>query len=276
MKIRILFLTVCSLGFVQNTYAQTSTYTPPPMFGNAPVTAPVNAPVDTIVQQPQTSAPSVTPTIPPQQRVPTQQTPTQPPKQNNVGATLEPISEDDLYGDGTIKHSIPLPILSTPNSETQRQNAIKQQRAREEARKRAIEEEKKAKREMERQERELKKLYGAAIPTVNAETLLDFPVTNDGDANSPLSASDLAKSKLPQPKEGEKIDDTGVPESKIWRPEPLPKKPPSAVIKKIEAKKDAQVVEIIRDEPNQTAKTDANPNVTPTLPITPPKELKTP
>jgi hypothetical protein len=231
MKIKILFLTICSIGFAQNIYAQTNTYTPPPMFGTAPVTETTVQPIPAPTQQ-QTPI-QLMPTVPQQ---PARSAP-QPIKQSPENLSVSPISEDDLYSDGTNKNSIPLPILSTPNSETQRENAIKQQRAREEAIKRAIEEERNAKLELERQERELKKASEASMPAVNTEALLDFPVTNDGGANSPLTASEIAKSKLPQPKEGETIDDTGVPESKIRRPEPLPAPTASDVIKKTESNK---------------------------------------
>jgi hypothetical protein len=231
MKIKILFLTICSIGFAQNIYAQTNTYTPPPMFGTTPVTETTVQPIPAPTQQ-QTPI-QLMPAVPQQSVHPAPQ----PIKQSPENLSVSPISEDDLYSDGTNKNSIPLPILSTPNSETQRENAIKQQRAREEAIKRAIEEERNAKLELERQERELKKASESSMPAVNTEALLDFPVTNDGGANSPLTASEIAKSKLPQPKEGETIDDTGVPESKIRRPEPLPAPTASDVIKKTESNK---------------------------------------
>jgi hypothetical protein len=243
MKIKILFLTICSIGFAQNIYAQTNTYTPPPMFESAPVTATTVQPIPAPAQQhtPIQLMPAVqqqaAPPAPQPIKPTIQQAPPELPKQSLDNLSVSPISEDDLYSDGTIKNSIPLPILSTPNSETQRENAIKQQRAREEARKRAIEEERNAKLEFERQERELKKASDASMQAVNAEALLDFPVTNDGGANSPLTASEIAKSKLPQPKEGETIDDTGVPESKIRRPEPLPAPTASSVIKNNESNK---------------------------------------
>lgn len=100
------------------------------------------------------------------------------------------LNEWGLAGDA---HDVPTPILQTPNSEEQKKLAAQQLRER------------------------------GKIPPISAESLLEFPVnapplSAPAAVNDPILKSSAAINQLPKPKDGERIDDTGVPDDQVRRP----------------------------------------------------------
>lgn len=198
-KNRFLFILMSLCFLLPNTSHAETVYTPPPMFGGPVVTpetpAPASVPVRQEAPQPQykpqpqalpqpepikpTAAPVVASPAPsPTAPAQQQTTATQPPADLLPKPKPEPASTK-------ITPTTPSAPSSTPKPKSSASQKTKQ-----------------------------------PTKSVSAEDLLNHPVTATQSPNAidPLMASEMAKRQLPQPKDGEVIDDTGVDPSKVSYP----------------------------------------------------------
>jgi outer membrane protein OmpA-like peptidoglycan-associated protein len=193
-------------------FAQTeSNYTPPPMFGTPVITpqpqptpAPTPAPT---VQPPIISPPAPVATNKPISIIPTIETP---PVQNPV--VTKPVQPPYVAQQNAQQPTAPIqlepqtavpPVTVTPTTAT----PIVVPASPEEPPKKVVQ-------PIPQQTK------SAPVKSASPEDLLDHPVTATPSPNTidPLMASQIAKSKMPKPKDGETIDDTGVDPSKVRYP----------------------------------------------------------
>lgn len=197
----------------------TNAYTPPPMFGT-PVAQPVAA--QTITTEAITTEP-VQPSPAPQQQQQPQQTQSVTVTNSPPPAAIAPIPA---------AQQSPQPLLEQPATTSRAVAPISQPQP-------------SLPPPQTPQEIIQQNTTGPAptptqTPTIRAEDLLQFPVTastkSSGNQLDPLTASALAKSQLPQPKQGEVLDTTGVASKPT--PKPIPKAHP--IVESAQPKKEKE------------------------------------